>query len=226
MRASDDAAAQLMELGQAETFASFDDDDGGVRNVDADFDDGCGAEDMRRARFEIEHGFFLFGRFHFAMEDADFIFRKDAGFQALRFFDDGFGVDGIFFRRIAFINAWTDNICLAAGDEFLADFFVGRFAFVWRDNFCHDRFSSGRHLIEESEVEVAIHGESERPRDGCGGHGEEVGDGFFQFPFGFFVIYFIFASAFIFFAHELGALVRSEAVLFVDDGQGEIFEFD
>ena len=36
-----DPPAQLVELGQAETFGAFDQHDAGVRHVDADFDDCC-----------------------------------------------------------------------------------------------------------------------------------------------------------------------------------------
>jgi len=41
-----DAAAKLVELGEAEALGVFDDHHGGVGDVDADFHDGCRHEDL------------------------------------------------------------------------------------------------------------------------------------------------------------------------------------
>jgi hypothetical protein len=42
LRTAADASAELMELGEAEALGMLDDHDGGVGDVDADFDDGGG----------------------------------------------------------------------------------------------------------------------------------------------------------------------------------------
>ena len=44
--AAADASAQLVQLREAEALGVLDDHDGGVGNVDADFDDGGGDQDV------------------------------------------------------------------------------------------------------------------------------------------------------------------------------------
>ena len=53
--AAADAAAQLMELRQAEPLGVLDDHHGGIRHVDADFDDGRRHEKLDLARRERPH---------------------------------------------------------------------------------------------------------------------------------------------------------------------------
>src|SRR4029077_5254860 len=55
LHAAADAPAQLMELGEAEALGVLDDHDGGVRDVDADFDDGGGDEDLHFVFAELLH---------------------------------------------------------------------------------------------------------------------------------------------------------------------------
>ena len=60
--AAADASAELVELGEAEAIGVFDDHDGGVGYVDANFDDGGGDEDVELAALEAGHGdFFVVG---------------------------------------------------------------------------------------------------------------------------------------------------------------------
>src|SRR5882762_5696995 len=47
LRAATDASAQLMKLRKTKSLGMFDDHDGGVRNVDTDFNHGCGDENLR-----------------------------------------------------------------------------------------------------------------------------------------------------------------------------------
>jgi hypothetical protein len=53
--AAADAAAELVELGEAEAVGVFDDHDGGVGDVDADFDDGGGDECVDEVLSEAFH---------------------------------------------------------------------------------------------------------------------------------------------------------------------------
>ena len=54
--AASNTAAELVELGDAEVFGFADHDDGGIGDVDADFDDGGGYEDVEVAVGELAHG--------------------------------------------------------------------------------------------------------------------------------------------------------------------------
>lgn len=69
--AAADAAAQLVELGEAETFGMFDDDDGGVGHVDADLDHRRADEEPRLTGLEGAHGLVLVAARHAAMHEAD-----------------------------------------------------------------------------------------------------------------------------------------------------------
>ncbi len=69
--AATDAAAELMKLGEAETVCMFHHHDGGVGDVDADFDDGGGDEDVEFAAFEAGHGDLFVVGGHAAVEEAE-----------------------------------------------------------------------------------------------------------------------------------------------------------
>ena len=72
LRAASDAAAKLVKLGEAEAFSVLDDHDGGVGDIDADFDDGGGDEDLRFVFAEALHDFFLFVAGEAAVQEAEF----------------------------------------------------------------------------------------------------------------------------------------------------------
>jgi len=61
-----------MKLGQTEALGMFDDYDGGIWDVDADFDDGGGDEDIDLAAFEAGHGDFFVVGGHAAVEQTEF----------------------------------------------------------------------------------------------------------------------------------------------------------
>ena len=75
------------------------------------------------------------------------------------------------------------------------------------DNFRYDWFSSGRHLIKNRQIKIAVHGESERSGNRSGRHGQQMRNGFF-------------------FMHEGFALVDAESVLFVNYDVRQMFETD
>ncbi len=121
-----DSAAKLVKLGEAEAVGVLDDHDGGIRDIDADFDDGGSDENLDFVAAELLHdGVFFFG-FEAAVEKADFGFREKFGGEAivlghrgfqflLRFFDDG-----------------IDDVGLAAFRDFAPEKFpdAGEFGFV------------------------------------------------------------------------------------------------
>ena len=72
LRAAADASAQLVKLGEAETLGMFDDHDGGVGNVDANFDDGGGDEDLHFIAAETLHDIVFFFAGEAAVQQANF----------------------------------------------------------------------------------------------------------------------------------------------------------
>ena len=70
-RATADAAAQLMQLCEAEALSVFDDHYRCIGNVDADFNYGCRHEHVDFAALESAHDDFLLVRVEAAMEKAD-----------------------------------------------------------------------------------------------------------------------------------------------------------
>ena len=66
-----DAAAQLVQLREAEALGVLDHHDGGFRHVDADFDHRGGDEQLRLAGGKARHGGVLVGAFHAAVHEID-----------------------------------------------------------------------------------------------------------------------------------------------------------
>lgn len=69
--APSDTPAELVKLSETETFGFFDDDDGGIGDIDADFHH-CGRnENIEVLILESLHDFFLVSGFHFPMEEGE-----------------------------------------------------------------------------------------------------------------------------------------------------------
>lgn len=62
--AASNAAPELVKLGESEVFCVFDDHDGGVGDVYADFDDGGADEYLNLVIGELFHDVFFFFGFH------------------------------------------------------------------------------------------------------------------------------------------------------------------
>jgi len=75
--AAADASAELMKLGEAETFGVLDDHYGGVGDVDADFHDGGGNQDLDFIFAEALHDIVFFFAGEAAMQEAKLQFRKN-----------------------------------------------------------------------------------------------------------------------------------------------------
>lgn len=196
-----DATAELVQLGEAEALGVEDDHHGGVGDVDADFDDGRGDEDLGFAGDETLHlGFFLFG-FHFSMYFAHSHARED-GFEGFVAFFEVFEI-----AFLTFFDEGIDDVDLSALGNLLPNAGVeaGGLVIVFVKGL--DGFAAGRKLVDDADVEVAVEGHGQRSRNGCGGHHEYVRRGGTFLP-------------------EFGALLDAETMLFVDDGQSETGELN
>src|SRR5262249_15115364 len=71
LRATSDAAAQLMQLRESESLRMFDEHDGGIRHVDTHFDDRCRYEDVDLPGRESRHRCFFFLALQAAMQECN-----------------------------------------------------------------------------------------------------------------------------------------------------------
>ena len=85
-----------------------------------------------------------------------------------------------------------------------ADQLISLFSFVGIEYAGFNGLSTGRHLIHDAQIKIAIDSESQGARDGGGSHYQQVQ---------------IFA-----FGAQVGALGNTKAVLLVDDGKMELLE--
>ena len=200
--AASNTAAELVELGDAEVFGFADHDDGGVGDVDADFDDGGGYEDVEVAVGELAHGGVFVGVFELAVEEADAVVFEFGFAEVLVGFEYAAGA----------VDAGADDVDLVALVDVFAHDFVGAggvFGEVFGDDVAFDGSAAAGEFVEGGVVEVAEEGHGDGAGYGGGGHDEEVGGGV------------VFA-----FGAEAVALFDAEAVLFVDDDESEVEEFD
>src|SRR6266852_2948554 len=204
LRTAADASAKLMELGEAEALGVLDDHDGGVGDIDADFDDGGGDEDLRFVFAEALHDFFFFVAGEAAVQEAELELGKNFAREALVFFHGGFQLE------LRFLDDGIDDVALVAGGDFAAEEFpdAGEMRLAGRAR--DDGRAAGGKLIEDGNVEVAIESERKRARDGRGGEDEDVrgvavGGGF---------------------VHEALAVEDAETMLLVNGDETEACEFD
>jgi hypothetical protein len=107
--AATDASAELVELGEAEALRIFDDHAAGVGDIDADFDDDGGDEDIVFARSEAVHGLIFFVGGELAVDEADAEVREDFLLEV--------GVDlggGLGLELFAGLDEGADEVGLAA----------------------------------------------------------------------------------------------------------------
>ena len=193
-----------MELGEAEAFGVLDDHDGGVGDVDADFDHRGRDEDLRFVFAETFHDGVFFFAGKAAVEKAEFQFGEDFLGEALVFVDGGFEFE---FR---FFNHGINDVGLMAGGDFLAKKFPDAGEMRLGGEARLDGRAAGRKLIEDGDIEVAVERERERARNGRGGEDKNVRS---MAVCGGFV-------------HEALALKDAEAVLLVNGDEAEARELD
>src|SRR5713101_353037 len=199
LRAAADASAKLVELGQAEALGVLDDHDGGVGNVDADFDDSGGDEDLGFVFAEALHNFFFFVAGEAAVQEAELELGKNFAREAFVFVDGGFQLE------LRFLDDGIDDVGLMASGNFAAERFPNAGEMLLGSHARDDGGAAGRELVEDGNVEVAIESEREGARDGRGGEDEDVGGGF---------------------VHQALALEDAEAVLLVNGDETEAGEGD
>src|SRR5216684_5428678 len=204
LRAAADAAAKLMELGEAEALGMLDEHDGGVGDVDADFDNGGGDENLRFVFAEALHDFFFFVAGEAAVQEAEFELGKNFAREAFVFVDGGFQLE------LRFLDDGIDDVGLMASGNFAAERFPNAGEMLLGSHARDDGGAAGRELVEDGNVEVAIESEREGARDGRGGEDEDVrgvavGGGF---------------------VHQALALEDAEAVLLVNGDETEAGEGD
>ncbi len=110
--ATADPAAHLMELGEAETVGAEDRHQRGVGNVDADFDDRRGDQNLRAAGGKFAEGGVFFFRGHAAVDEAQ---AEGFEFAVGEFFERGLQVGGVDVG--GFFDERDDDIALAAFAE-------------------------------------------------------------------------------------------------------------
>src|SRR4029077_14578308 len=110
-----DAAAKLVELGEAETLGVLDDHYGGVGNVYADFDHGGGHQDLDFVFAKALHHVIFFYAGQAAVQQAQFQLGKNFFRQSLILLHRSFQLD---FR---FFNYRINDVGLMAGLDFAAD---------------------------------------------------------------------------------------------------------
>src|SRR6267143_473049 len=204
LRAAADAAAKLVELGEAKALSVLDDHDGGVGDVDADFHDGGGDEDLGFVFAEALHDFFFFVAGEAAVQEAELELGKNFARQALEFFHGGFQLE------LRFLDDRINDVTLVACGDFAAERFPNAGEMLLRGHARGDGRASGREFIENGNVEVAVEGEREGARDGRSGQYKDVRG----------------VAARGGFIHQALALEDSEAMLLVNGDEAEAGEFD
>ncbi len=137
--AAADAAAELVELAEAESFGAFDDDDGGVGYIDSDFDDAGGDEDAGFVSGEASHDFVFLASGHATVEEIDSVAGEWAVAEEFEFFFGGADGEGF-----GFFDEGADDVGLFAGVEAFAEEAVGVVALVGAVPAGADGLAAGR----------------------------------------------------------------------------------
>ena len=162
------ASAELVELGEAETFSVFNEHDGCIRDVDAYFDDGGGDKGLRVAEAKLLHdGVFLLRRNTPVEERARHGCQE--GLPLLKFGGCGFG-----FGFFGSVDERVDDVGLSSGFEMFADK-LGGFGYFCAVPDAGDYFSTALwKFVESRNIQITVQAHCERSGDGCGGHDEHV----------------------------------------------------
>ena len=198
--APSDPAPELVQLREAEALGVLDQHHGRVRNVDADLDHRRRDQQVRASRAEPVHHALLLGRAQLAVQHLDGQIGEDVGRQALR----------LPLRRadlvpVRLVDRRADHERLPPRLDLGPDELVGGLPLRLRPrDHGSGRLAALRHLVEDHDVQIAVVGERERPRDRGRRHDQDVRRRAL--------------------ALERHPLVHAEPMLFVDDGQREVRE--
>ena len=205
MLAAADPAPELVQLAEAVALGVLHEHHGRVRDVDADLDHGRGDEHVGAPGGEGGHRLLLLLRAHLAVHQHDAVVLELAALEALVL-----GGGGARLEHLGLLDERADDEGLAALVELFPDALVGAGALgVGGGDVGDDRPAPGGELVQGRDVEVAVGGEGERPRDRRRGHVQDVR-----------------REALRRLAVQRSALVDAEAVLLVDDGDRETVELD
>ena len=140
-----------MQLGQTEAFRVFNQNNCGVRDIDADFNDRCRHQHLDLVPSKSRHQFFLLLIFHLPVQifHTDLI-RKDL-LQALAVINDIFP-----FRGFTFFHHRTDDIGLMPQLHLLPNEGISLFAVID----VHHRIFNGQavfgHFVHHGYVQIAV----------------------------------------------------------------------
>src|SRR3989344_2230455 len=100
------------------------------------------------------------------MQKTDAHFWEDVFSEPLRFSFCRFRLQSVYFRRVRLLDAWANHVHLPAFFYLVAHRAVGLFPLLGLNDRGRYFCASGRQLVEDGEVEVAVEGQSERARNG------------------------------------------------------------
>ncbi|MNB92028.1 hypothetical protein D3C75_391200 [compost metagenome] len=197
-----DAAAQLVQLRQAQAFRVLDDHQAGVGHVHADFDHRGRDQQLQVAGLEFGHHRGFFRRLHAAVDQPDLQFAEGGG-EVLK---SGFG--GLAGQLFRLFDQRAHPIGLAPFGASAAHPFDDFDPPGVGDQHGVDRGSAGGQFVEDRGVEVGVGTHGQRARNRRGGHDQLVRA---HAP----------ADAFL---PQGQTLLYAETVLFVDDHQCQVLE--
>ena len=199
MLSAPDAAAQLVELGEAKALGVFDEHERGVRHVDADLDDGGGNENIDLMRSKGAHDGILLLRFHLAVDGGDAKVGENFRLQVRCVGGDSLALVG---QLVILRYHGADDVRLPALLHELAQKSVDARVIARGNGEGVDLLPPGGELIENGHVEIAVDHQRERARNGRCRHDEKMR----VFPLG----------------GERCALIDTETVLLVGDDETEV----
>ncbi|MCW0462066.1 hypothetical protein NB717_003134 [Xanthomonas sacchari] len=154
-----DAAAQLVQLRQAEAVGAVDDDGVGVGDVDARFDDRGRQQHVEALLLEIQHHLFQLALGHLPVGDADARLRHQLAQLALHAADA--------------LHVVVQEVQLAAARQFALEGFAQQRVVPLGDEGLH-RQPVRRRRGDDRQVAQAGHGHVQGTRDRRGGQGQQV----------------------------------------------------
>ena len=165
-----DTSAQLVQLRQTEPVCVLDHHQIGVRYVHADLDNRRCDQNIVVFRRKIAHDLIFFHVFHPSVQHSHPPVRE----QLLQIFRVLFGAFQLGFSVFAVLYERTHDVDLSAEANLLVDERRDALSHIFTDRVGFDRASAGRDFIQHGHIEVAVHDERQRARDGRSRHNENV----------------------------------------------------
>jgi hypothetical protein len=191
-------SAELVQGGEAKLVRLLDEHYGGVRDIHAHFNNRRGQKNLRPIRAKVSHHCFLLRQAQPPMQQADPMRAKSA--RSFTFLHNRLDAGDV----VALFHARVNDVSLASFRHFLANEFVNLGQLAGMAKKCPDPSASSRGLVDDGNVEIAIQGETECPRNRRGCHHQQM-----RIPT---------------FADQFLALRHAELVLLVNDHQAEPFD--